>query len=358
MLRLSQIILTVKGLLLKRKVEALLIFALIPILLTNLSSCSYRTYPYKIYALAGETMGTTYHIKIIVPVEKSLPEGLGSHVHSVLNSIDLSMSTYKDDSELMKFNNYQEENPFSASKELREVFEIALKVSEETNGAFDITVYPLVELWGFGKREITQPPDEQEIKEILPHVGYKKIRITPDGIVKEDKQTKCDLSAVAKGYAVDKVCELLDSQGITSYMVEVGGEIKVRGEKLPGTPWTVGIETPEPMSRKVFRSVKLKDMAMATSGNYRNFFMWEGKRYSHEIDPATGYPVLHTLASVSVLHTSCAYADAYATAFMVMGLEKAYQFAEGHNIPAFFIYPTSEFSFSYKFTYAWKRLNL
>lgn len=349
------------GLLRKREVEALMFFVVvIPSTLITSSvlnlSCSSGSYPYKIYALAGETMGTTYHIKIILPYEKSLPEGLATNIHSLLTTIDKMMTTYKDDSELMQFNNYQGSAPFSVSEEVREVFKIAMDVSEQTNGAFDITVYPLVELWGFGSKEVSGPPPEDEVKKALQYIGYKKIKITNEGIIKEDKETKCDLSAVAKGYAVDKVCDLLNGQGISSYMVEVGGEVKIKGEKLPGVLWSVGIEYPEPMTRRVFRGVKVKDIAMATSGNYRNFFVWNGKKFSHEIDPSTGYPVLHTLSSVSVLHDSCAYADAYATAFMVMGLEKAYQFAEEHNIPAFFIFPTSELSYSYKYTSAWKRL--
>ncbi len=361
MLKLKLLMLQQRGLLHKRRVGALKFSVLIiPFILITSSvlniSCSSGSYPYKIYALAGETMGTTYHIKIILPSEKSLPEGLATNIHSILTTIDKMMTTYKDDSELMQFNNYQGDLPFPVSEEMREVFEIAMDVSEQTNGAFDITVYPLVELWGFAGKEVSGPPPDGEIKKTLQHIGYRKIKITNDGIIKEDKGTKCDLSAVAKGYAVDKVCDLLNGQGINSYMVEVGGEVKTKGEKLPGVLWTVGIEYPEPITRKVFRSVKVKDIAMATSGNYRNYFVWDGKKFSHEIDPSTGYPVLHTLTSVSVLHDSCAYADAYATAFMVMGLEKAYQFAEEHNIPAFFIYPTSELSYSYKYTSAWKRL--
>lgn len=342
-----------KGLLLKNKVEALLTF-LVLIMFLNVVSCSSRRFPYKIYAIAGEVMGTTYNVKMVLPEDMSLSENIGNEIHSCLAKIDFLMSTYKEDSELMRFNRYHDTAPFPVSEETKKVFEIALKVADETEGAFDITVYPLVELWGFGKNDVREPPQEELVKRALAHVGYRKLKLTPEGIVKIDPNVQCDLSAVAKGYAVDKVCELLDKRGIESYLVEVGGEVRVKGEKIPGKPWSIGIEYPEPMSRKIFKSVELKNCAMATSGNYRNFFVWNGKRYSHEIDPATGYPVPHTLASVSVLHNSCAYADAYATAFMVMGIDKAFKFAEDHNIPAFFIYPTSEMSFSYKTTSAWK----
>ncbi|MCX8064474.1 MAG: FAD:protein FMN transferase [Candidatus Hydrogenedentes bacterium] len=344
-----------RRLLLKERVGALIICWVVGGLL---ASCSSPQYPYKIYALTGETMGTTYHIKIVLPTDKNLPENIGNEVHSCLEKIDSLMSTYQEDSELMQFNRHKEGTPFPVSEETKKVFEIAMKVAEETDGAFDITVYPLVELWGFGKREVSAPPSEDVIKQVLANVGYKKLKILPEGLKKEDTEMQCDLSAVAKGYAVDKVCELLDLKGMGSYMVEVGGEVKVKGEKLPGQPWIVGIEYPEPMSRKVFKRVQLKDYAMATSGNYRNYFIWNGKRYSHEIDPITGYPVPHTLASVSVVHRSCAFADAYATAFMVMGLEKAYKFAEEHNIPAFFIYPENGVTFSYKETSSWKNYRL
>lgn len=300
-------------------------------------------------------MGTTYGVKIVLPKETSLPERVGEKIHGCLSQIDQLMSTYKSDSELSQLNQYKDEKPFPISKELREIFEISLKVAKETDGAFDITVFPLVELWGFGPKIAEKPPSKEQIEEALKKVGYQKIELLPEGIKKHDPEVRCDLSAVAKGYAADKVAELLDQYGFGSYMVELGGEVRVKGEKYPGTPWSIGIENPVSMERSIYRIVKLTNSAMATSGNYRNFYIWDGKRYSHEIDPKTGYPVPNTLASVSVIYSSCAYADAYATAFMVMGLDKASKFAENNQISAFFIYPTNDTQFSEHATSTWKQ---
>jgi len=325
------------------------------VLVLIISSCYSKSSPYNLFSFSGEIMGTTYGVKIVLPKETSLPEGVGEKIHECLSKIDQLMSTYKNDSELSQFNQYKEEKPFPISKEMREVFEISLKVANETDGAFDITIFPLVELWGFGPKMAEKPPLKEQIEEAQKKVGYQKIELLPEGILKHDPEVRCDLSAIAKGYAVDKVAELLDQYGFGSYMVEVGGEVRVKGEKYPGTTWSIGIENPISMERSIYRIVKLTNSAMATSGNYRNFYIWDGKRYSHEIDPRTGYPVPNTLASVSVLYSSCAYADAYATAFMVMGLEKAFQLAEEKKIPAFFIYPINDTQFKERATSAWKQ---
>jgi len=341
-----------------RKIKKLLPFLRwgeVFVLVLIISSCSSQPSPYNLFSFSGETMGTTYEVKIVLPKEANLPEGVGEKIHGCLSQIDQLMSTYKNDSELSQFNQYIEEKPFPISKEMREVFEISLKVAKETEGAFDITIFPLIELWGFGPKMAEKPPSKEQIEEAQKKVGYQKIELLPEGILKHDPEVRCDLSAVAKGYAVDKVAELLDQYGFGSYMVEVGGEVRVKGEKYPGTTWSIGIENPISMERSIYRVVKLNKGAMATSGNYRNFYIWDGKRYSHEVDPRTGYPVPNTLASVSVFYSSCAYADAYATAFMVMGLEKAFQLAEEKKIPAFFIYPISDTQFKGRATSTWNQ---
>lgn len=301
-------------------------------------------------------MGTTYQVKIVLPQGQILPEGIGEKIHTCLSKIDNLMSTYKPDSELSSFNQYKDNAPFPVSPETRDVFNISLEIARQTNGALDITVFPLVEIWGFGPTPIHQPPTKEQIENARKNVDYQKIEILPEGIKKHNPEIQCDFSAVAKGYAVDKVAELLDQNSFHSYMIEVGGEVRVKGEKFPGTAWSIGIERPVSMEHSTFLAIKLKNQALATSGNYRNFYFWEGKKYSHEIDPHTGYPVPNTIASVSVIHSSCAYADAYATAFMVMGKEKAFSFAEENHIPALFIYPFNETEFKEQSTSAWKQI--
>lgn len=311
--------------------------------------------PYHIYAVAGATMGTTYEVKIVIPREDIFPEGLATEIQTLLDKIDSLMSTYKEDSELSRFNKHTDPTPFPLSEEMREVITIALNIAEETKGTFDITIFPLVHLWGFGPTIATQPPAQEEIDRARQKVGYQKLEWVDDGLRKKSPDVECDLSAIAKGYAVDKVAELLNAKGINRYMIEVGGEVRVHGDKYPGKPWSIGIEQPISAMRTVFRVVKLTNSALATSGNYRNYYVWDGKRYSHEIDPRTGYPVPNSLASVTVLHDSCTHADAYATALMVMGLEEGYAFAEQHQLPALFIYPTSEHTFSFKTTSHWEK---
>lgn len=317
-------------------------------------SCSVKVPPYNMFSFSGNIMGTTYQVKIILPKERNLPEGIGEKIHNCLERIDNLMSTYKSESELSRFNQYKGKDPFAVSPETREVFKISLEVARQTSGALDITVFPLVEVWGFGPKTVEQPPTREKIEEAIKKVGYQQVELLPEGVKKHNPEVQCDFSAVAKGYAVDKVAELLDQFSFSSYMIEVGGEVRVKGEKYPGVPWSIGIEKPTSMGHSAMLAVKLKDCAMATSGNYRNFYIWEGKKYSHEIDPKTGYPVPNTIASVSVIHSSCAYADAYATAFMVMGLEKGLRFAEEKHIPAYFIYPLNEIQFKEQSTSAWR----
>ncbi len=301
-------------------------------------------------------MGTTYQVKIVLPKDKILPEGIGEKIHNCLTKIDNLMSTYKSDSELSQFNQYEESDVFKVSSETYEVFKIAYEISQKTEGAFDFTIFPLVELWGFGPRMVEQPPTKEQIEETKKKVDYRKIEILPEGIRKHNPEIQCDFSAIAKGYAVDKVAEVLDSYSFDSYMIEVGGEVRVKGEKYPGVAWTIGIERPISMERSTFLAIKLKNQSLATSGNYRNFYIWEGKKYSHEIDPRTGYPIPNTISSVSVIHPSCAYADAYATALMVMGKEEGPRFAETNNIPALFIYPINETQYIEQPTTAWTKI--
>ncbi len=310
-----------------------------------LVSCRQEPPPAPVVTLTGPTMGTEYHVKISrMPVGVEA-EGLHADIKGILQRINDRMSTYQDDSELSRFNREQRTDWFSVSAETVLVVQEALRVSRLTDGAFDVTVGPLVNLWSFGSGPRTQNvPAESAIRAALQSVGHHRIqtRTSPPAIKKARPDMQVDLSAIAKGYAVDQVAERLASAGITNYLVEIGGELRVQGRKAPETPWAVGIEQPTPGQRAVKRVVHLENQALATSGDYRNYFEQNGKRYSHTINPRTGKPITHTLASVSVLHPSCMRADALATGFMVLGPEAAYDLAVREDVAAYFIIRSPE----------------
>jgi len=220
-----------------------------------------------------------------------------------------------------------------------DVMRHALQVSEETNGAFDITVGPLVNAYGFGPDLRVDLPTDDELALLYQRVGYDKLTVDPEKnlVSKSGGDVYCDLSAIAKGYGVDRVALKLEELGITDYFVEVGGEVRVRGVNFEGQPWRVGIEQPVAGARAVRKVVPLHDAAMATSGSYRNYTDVDGQRVSHTIDPRMGRPVTHNLVSVSVIHPSCEWADAYATALMVLGPEEGPAFAREKGLQALFI---------------------
>ena len=287
------------------------------------------------YVLTGMTMGTTYTVKA-VEAGRDLPRAT---IADTIFAIDkVYMSTYAPDSELSRFNRWASQEAFPLSQDTLAVFAIALEVSRQSGGAFDVTVGPLVSAWGFGPEE-SAPPDEAALPALRERVGYDKLLIDPVAgtAAKERPDIYCDLSAVAKGYAVDAVARLLDAQGYKNYMVEVGGEVRTAGKNRFGEAWQIAVEKPVGEGRSVQRIVPLSGQAVATSGDYRNFYEKDGLRLSHTIDPRTGRPVSHGLASVSVIHAECAWADAYATALMVLGPDEGYRFAVDHGIAAFFI---------------------
>ena len=227
-----------------------------------------------------------------------------------------------------------------------DVFTLAQKISDDTDGAFDITVAPLVNAWGFGFKSGTTPT-KQNIDSLKNIIGYKKVRLHGRRIVKDDKRTMLDCSSIAKGYGSDVVAQLLRSKGVENYMVEIGGEIVTKGISKRRLPWKIGVTKPVDDSLSVNQEIQsvinVTDKAMATSGNYRNFYYKGGKKYAHTIDPHTGYPVQHNILSSTVIAADCATADAYATAFMVMGMEKAQELLKHHpEIMAYFIYADND----------------
>ncbi len=289
--------------------------------------------------ITGNTMGTTYSVKIADRLVKKTPLQVKKEIETVLKTVNNQMSTWQKYSEISVFNKSNSTNWQPVSYDFAFVTKKALEVSEFSYGYFDITVYPLVNLWGFGPAHKTTKPDEKLINDIKERIGYKKleVRLTPPAIKKSSPTLSIDLSAIAKGFGVDKVCSCLDKLGYENYMVEIGGEVRAKGNNLKGIPWKVGIASPKD-DGTLTSILSLKNLAVATSGDYRNYQIVDGVRISHTIDPITFKPIAHNLASVSVIASTCCMADAYATAFNTMGLEKALVLANKHSIPVFFIY--------------------
>lgn len=284
-------------------------------------------------------MGTTWSVKIAGSPGHASREDLDTAIGERIEALEQSMSTYREDSELSEFNRYQGDDWVPVSPELCEVVEAALAVGTASGGAFDVTIGPVVDLWGFGPGDAREaPPAPEEVQAALDTTGAQFLYADCDrpALRKARPALRVDLSAIAKGYAVDAVSELLDTAGIEDYLVEIGGELKAHGRHPAGRDWSIGIELPDPGGRSVRAALPLADRAVATSGDYRNFFEFEGVRYSHEIDPRTGAPVSHGLAAVTVVAKTAMAADAWATALLVLGPADGVQLAKELGLSALF----------------------
>lgn len=286
----------------------------------------------------GFVFGTMYKITY------QSKENLKEEIETELRKVDNSLSPFNKRSVITRIN---DNTDLSADSMLVYVYNMARSISEETQGAYDITVAPLVNAWGFGFK--TQAfPDSAKIDSLRRVVGYRKIRLTPEGkFEKRDPRVMLDCSSIAKGFGVDCVARLLESKGIRNFMVEIGGEVVVKGENPKMEKWRIGINRPVDDSLAVNQELQtvleITDAGMATSGNYRNFYYKDGKKYAHTIDPRTGYPVQHNILSSTVIADNCAKADAYATAFMVLGLDSAKIICNAHpELDAYFIYEDKE----------------
>lgn len=296
----------------------------------------------KMLELRGATMGTTYLVKIFDPPK--LDSDVRFEIDAELRRVNDQMSTYLKSSELSRFNASESTDWFEVSKETAEVVAFAQEVAKKTEGAFDVTVGPLVNAWSFGTTPRDQKiPSDEQIAALRKSVGYEKVsvRTDPPAIRKSVPGLKIDLSAIAKGHGVDRVVELLDSMGAKNVFVEIGGEVRTSGDKA-GEWWRVGIQIPDAANEVAMIGHPMSsdsgvDESMATSGDYRNFFVADGKRYSHTIDPRTGRPVEHQLASVSVIAPDCMTADAWATAINVLGPEEGLAAAEREDLSALLI---------------------
>ncbi|MBC8206159.1 MAG: FAD:protein FMN transferase [Kiritimatiellaeota bacterium] len=281
----------------------------------------------------GLTMGTSYSITIADRPRPAELADIKASIEKRLAEVDAQMSTWNPDSEISKFNDFKrlpalrelEGENFSVSPEFAAVVRRALKIAAATDGAFDPTVKPLVDHWGFGAQADAEP-----VAELMKAVGWQKVRVENNALLKANPDVQLDLSAIAKGYGVDAVAEVIRSSGFTNFLVEIGGEVVTSGTKENDEPWRIGIENPQP-DGEIFQALELSGGGMATSGDYRNFRLREdGTRYSHIIDPATGMPAESDVASVSVMASACMDADAVATALFVMGSEKGFQWVETH----------------------------
>ena len=285
--------------------------------------------------IAGRSMGTTYAIQADCPGAVPM-----ARIGSELERINALMSTYDPDSELSVFNRAAVGVEVAASPATVEVVDAARLVTERTGGAFDATVAPLVALWGFGAGAVEVPPSPGEVSAALATVGYRRLRLGrhPPSLRKLAPVT-LDLSAIAKGYAVDRMARILEEAGCGGYLVEFGGELRAQGPARGGGPWRIGVESPA--GETIASSIAILRGGLATSGDYRQYREHDGVRVSHVIDPRTGYPIRHRLASVTVVADSAMFADAYATALLVMGEEEGRRFAEEQDLAALFIVRTA-----------------
>jgi len=282
----------------------------------------------------GQAQGTYYTVTCYDQEQRNFQPS----IDSLLIAFDQTASLWVDTSMINRVNNNED---VVLNDDFLELFRISQEVSEATNGSFDVTVGPLVNAWGFG------PGNAPEIgpgtvDSLLPLIGFRNILIRNNRLIKADSRTKLDFNAVAQGYSVDLVAQFLESKGIENYLVDIGGEVYAHGTKPNGKPWVIGLEKPsddQSSPREIEAELPVTNRAVATSGNYRKYYEKDGVRYSHTIDPHKGYPVKHSLLGVTVVAEVCAYADAYATAFMVMGLDSALHFLNGNKtgMEAYFI---------------------
>ena len=315
----------------KKKLYWQLPFLLILIIGSIYIIAQQRSAPYQ--KDEGFIFGTVYHITY------QNDNNLIQDIEAELDKVNKTFSTFDSTSIISLIN---QNKPVKINDMFAEIFDLSEEISTETEGAFDITVAPLVNVWGFGFKS-GQKPTKEKIDSLRLLVGYNKVKLYENGVKKKNPKIMLDCSAVAKGYGSDIVARYLRDQGVKNFMVEIGGEIVTSGLSENRLPWKIGVTKPSDnktdMNQEVETILNVTDKAMATSGNYRNFYYKGGKKYAHTIDPKTGYPVQHSLLSATVLAKNCATADAYATSFMVMGVEKAEALLEKHpELMAYFIY--------------------
>lgn len=312
------------------------------LLLFLLVGCGGADAPAPELQLSGRTMGTSWSVRVAAPPETLREAELQARIEDRLAAINALMSTWDPASQLSRFNRAAPGDWFPVDAELVTVLAAAREIAEASDGAFDVTVGPLVDLWGFGagaEVEADAVPSPEAIEAARARVGYTRLELreAPPAL-RKTAPLEVDLSSIAKGYAVDALAALVKEAGAERFLAEIGGELRAEGENARGVPWRIGIEVPDPTRRGVAReAIGLSGTAVATSGDYRNFFTVDGTRYSHTIDPATGRPVVHRVASVTVLHPEAMWADGWATALNVLGAERGLAVADEQGLAVSFI---------------------
>jgi len=323
----------------KRPVRVVWVSAFAALVLAALAGCSFEEKE-QVWEISGPVFGTEYRVNVVMKDDQTRLQELGKGIEAVLEEVDASMSTWREDSELSRFNQLEDQSRWTeVSPALHKVLTRSQQIAELTDGAFDVTVGPVVNLWGFGPQARPEEvPSDEMLTRTLSAIGYENLELRTDpAALRADTPQYLDLSAIAKGYGVDAVASFLDEEGVSAFLVEIGGEVSVQGRKPGGDVWRIAIEEPVSDRRKVNRVVAIGDRAMATSGDYRNYYESDGRRFSHTIDPEDGRPIDHNLASVTVIADDCMTADALATAFNVMGPTAAKLLATRENIAAYFI---------------------
>ncbi|MDO6460789.1 FAD:protein FMN transferase [Granulosicoccaceae sp. 1_MG-2023] len=319
--------------------------SLLPALL--LAACSSQSDLPAGVTLTGHTMGTSYSITLADKPADISPDVLQTEIDTRLEAINAEMSTYIDDSVISTFNHTDTTDWFPVSADFADLVSVSLEISQATEGAYDVTLGPLVDLWGFGggsEQGEDRIPSAQEIEATRARTGYDKLssRAEPSAIRKDHGDLEIDLSSIAKGYGVDEIAGLLEQHGVSDYLVEIGGELRVKGHSPRGDAWKIAVEKPDAGQQSVQRVISVGDRAIATSGDYRNYFEKDGKRYSHTIDARSGRPVINRLASVTVLADRAALSDGWATALMALGEARAPAVAEKNELAAYFIIKADE----------------
>ncbi len=307
--------------------------------------------------LQGQTMGTYYSVKYVTDSSEHTPEAIQSEIDKRLEEVNDQMSTYRPDSELSRFNQSKEVNvPFPVSAATAKVVKKAIEINKLTNSSLDVTVGPLVNLWGFGPEgRVTKAPTSEELEKRRSWVGIEKLSVQDNNLIKTIPELYVDLSSIAKGYGVDVVAEYLESLNINDYMVDIGGEVRTSGNNGKDAPWRIAIEKPsaDGVSQTAQEIIEPGNLSIATSGDYRNYFEQDGVRFSHTIDPKTGKPITHNLVSITVLADDCMSADGLSTGLNVLGPEAGFALAEKMNVPVFMIVKTDK-GFEERYTKAFE----
>ncbi|MHC8367672.1 FAD:protein FMN transferase [Pseudomonas sp. ZT5P21] len=323
------------------------------LLLGTLSGCGNGD---SMETISGPTMGSTYSIKYLRHADLPAAAEVRVEVEKILAEVDRQMSTYRSDSDIERFNDLPANRCQKMPAPVLELVRVGEQLSEQSEGSYDLTVEPLLNLWGFGPQAREEKvPAAQALADVRQRVGYQHLRIQGDLLCK-DAAVEVDFNSIAAGYAVDRIAEKLEAMGIRNYLAEATGELKAAGKKLDGSPWKIALEEPRDDQQVAQRIIHVDGYGVSTSGDYRNYFEQDGRRYSHTFDARTGAPVSHTLASVTVIDPSALMADGLSTLLLILGPERGWDYAETHNIGAFFVM-RADTGFVTRTSHAFERLS-